>query len=173
VIDDASGDDVEAVFFHWYEHETKTSTERTVPAQPRAAEIIRQLSDVCGGGPFFPWAKGSSTPWLMWDTIRSDLKAGGMNIDDVVLHTLRHTCANRLRRSGHPLEEVQRWLGHSSMAVTADVYTHVDSLDLFHSMQSKSNGAKRTIRDGDGATATVHIPLGSRANRANSGTVLN
>ena len=41
-------------------------------------------------------------------------------------HQLRHTCATLLYNAGVGLKEAQAWLGHSSITVTMDIYTHLD-----------------------------------------------
>lgn len=38
-------------------------------------------------------------------------------------HDLRHTCASLLVQHGVPMKAVSAWLGHSSLAVTSDIYT--------------------------------------------------
>jgi integrase len=43
----------------------------------------------------------------------------------VRLHDLRHTAATLLLGAGVPLKIVSETLGHSSIAVTADVYAHL------------------------------------------------
>ena len=43
----------------------------------------------------------------------------------VRLHDLRHTAASLLLAAGVPLKVVSETLGHSSIAITADVYAHV------------------------------------------------
>lgn len=43
----------------------------------------------------------------------------------VRLHDLRHTAASLLLAAGVPLKVVSETLGHSSIAITADVYSHV------------------------------------------------
>jgi integrase len=40
------------------------------------------------------------------------------------LHLLRHTLASQMLDSGVPLPVVSRRLGHSSVRVTADIYSH-------------------------------------------------
>lgn len=49
-------------------------------------------------------------------------KAG---LPGVGLHTLRHTAASTMLSNGVPLTTVSRLLGHSSVAITGDVYGHV------------------------------------------------
>ncbi len=41
-------------------------------------------------------------------------------------HDLRHTCASWMIKSGVPLLVVSRHLGHESVTVTANVYSHID-----------------------------------------------
>lgn len=40
-------------------------------------------------------------------------------------HALRHTFATRCFESGIDAKTVQTWLGHTSIAITLDLYTHV------------------------------------------------
>lgn len=41
-------------------------------------------------------------------------------------HELRHTCASLLLSQGMTLKDVQEWLGHSDIKMTANVYGHLD-----------------------------------------------
>lgn len=41
-------------------------------------------------------------------------------------HELRHSCASILINQGASLKDVQEWLGHSDISVTADIYSHLD-----------------------------------------------
>lgn len=47
------------------------------------------------------------------------------NIRYIKFHGLRHTYATRLFERNVPLKTVQKLLGHSSIKMTADIYTHV------------------------------------------------
>ena len=39
---------------------------------------------------------------------------------------IRHSCASLLLANGVSLKEIQEWLGHSDIATTADIYSHLD-----------------------------------------------
>ncbi len=51
--------------------------------------------------------------------------AARVGLTDIGLHTLRHSAASALISSGVHMKVVQELLGHSSYAITADVYSHV------------------------------------------------
>jgi integrase len=53
-------------------------------------------------------------------------KAAGLEIEGLRLHDLRHTCASRALRYGATPHEVQRLLGHTSIAMT-ERYLHWDT----------------------------------------------
>jgi integrase len=57
--------------------------------------------------------------------ISTAAKALGMS--GVGLHTLRHSFATHMLAAGVPLHTVSELLGHSSVAVTGDVYGHVST----------------------------------------------
>lgn len=48
------------------------------------------------------------------------------NLREIRFHDLRHTCAALLIAARMPLIDVSRWLGHSSIAITADLYGHLE-----------------------------------------------
>ena len=47
-------------------------------------------------------------------------------------HMLRHTYATTLYRAGVDLRTAQKLMGHSSIQVTADIYTHLEQEDSLH-----------------------------------------
>lgn len=50
--------------------------------------------------------------------------------DDLVPYCLRHTYCTDLQKAGVDIRTAQYLMGHSSIALTANVYTHIDSMQL-------------------------------------------
>jgi integrase len=50
--------------------------------------------------------------------------AESLGIEDVTIHWLRHTCASMLIRLGAPITTISEILGHSSIKITLDTYSH-------------------------------------------------
>lgn len=42
-------------------------------------------------------------------------------------HELRHSCASLLMNEGFTLKDVQEWMGHADIKMTADIYGHLDA----------------------------------------------
>jgi integrase len=58
-----------------------------------------------------------------------------MLLRKIRFHDLRHTCASLMHKMGLSPKEVQDYLGHSTVSVTLNIYTHLD-------WSSKENAAK-------------------------------
>jgi len=69
------------------------------------------------GSPFKPDSI-SATVSLLFKRLKIPKPKGGS------LHLLRHTMASQMLDGGVPLTVVSQRLGHSSVRVTADVYSH-------------------------------------------------
>lgn len=103
---------------------TKGGKPRTVPLTPRVQAILTARRERLGdtAGPF-----AGVSRWHLrsvWDRMRTHL-----DMDDVVVHTLRHTCCSRLVQGGMDLLRVMKWMGHSSF-VTTQRYAHLAPKDL-------------------------------------------
>ena len=48
------------------------------------------------------------------------------HLKKIRFHDLRHSCASLLYANGVNLKEIQEWLGHSDIATTSNIYTHLD-----------------------------------------------
>lgn len=57
----------------------------------------------------------------MWDKVSRQLDF------EVTPHMLRHTFASICHAAGVDLKTAQVWMGHSSITVTANIYTHLDA----------------------------------------------
>lgn len=99
--------------------ETKGGKPRSIPLTRRAwnalLDVRARHRDSAG-----PW-RGLSGDSLRhtWDKLVQHLK-----LDDVVVHTLRHTCCSRLVQGGMDLRRVQVWMGHSTISTTMR-YAHL------------------------------------------------
>ena len=49
------------------------------------------------------------------------------NLPHIRFHELRHSCASVLIAMGWSLKDVQEWLGHSDIKMTANIYSHLDT----------------------------------------------
>jgi len=57
------------------------------------------------------------------------------DLRSIRFHDLRHSCASLLLSQGIPMKQIQDWLGHSTFATTADIYSHLD----FNSKQKSAD----------------------------------
>ena len=109
----------------------KGRKERVVPASPFVMNLLQA------------WLKrGVKSEWLFpadnengfWDegsfekSLRRQCQKCG--IKPFTPHALRHFFATHNLRNGARLEVVSRILGHASVAITADVYTHIDNNEI-------------------------------------------
>ncbi|WP_288693345.1 tyrosine-type recombinase/integrase, partial [uncultured Gemmiger sp.] len=67
------------------------------------------------------------------------LKKAG--VETVNPHALRHTCASMLLSEGYGLKDVQEWLGHSDIKMTANIYGHLD----IRRKRSIANGLEQAL----------------------------
>lgn len=57
-------------------------------------------------------------------TFKEFLKKNNLRV--IRFHDLRHTCATMLRHTGVPMEDIQKFLGHSTITTTEGIYAHFD-----------------------------------------------
>ena len=48
------------------------------------------------------------------------------DLPHIRFHELRHSCASLLLNEGFTLKDVQEWMGHANIKMTADIYGHLD-----------------------------------------------
>lgn len=142
-----------------------------VPATPAVAALIPALNaqaetDKQGKLRWFP----TDGVWYMWSNIRDDVNKLGGNIDDVGLHTLRHTCITRLGLSGMELQRLSMWAGHSDVSITAKRYNHLNAEALLRGVAILSNPANRGNSTPDTAPSAIQNLQDNGGKRANLGT---
>lgn len=74
----------------------------------------------------FGWQDGRPyTPDYITRRFQTLLKK--YNLPKIRFHDLRHSCASLLIANGFTLKDIQEWLGHSDIRVTANIYAHLDT----------------------------------------------
>ena len=113
----------------------KGRKQRQVPLAQGAARLLRAWLAETGGdpaGPLFPTTTGSH---MSRDAIehrvtlhvkRAATNCPSLQRKPVTTHSLRHTCAMRLRAKGVPIEVIALILGHEDIATTYAFYLHAD-----------------------------------------------
>ena len=114
------------------------SSRRTFPLTPEAEEIflrakeLEQQNRVAFGREYqensyvFKWADGHPySPDYISHRFNRLLKKH--NLPHIRFHELRHSCASMLIDMGFTLKDVQEWLGHSDIKMTANIYAHLDT----------------------------------------------
>lgn len=103
---------------------TKGGDNRAIPLTQRAVKAVKFFTGRWDQGPFagIPYWEARAA----WDRCRVRL---GPLFTDVVLHTMRHTCASRLVQAGVDIVRVQKWLGHKDIKTTM-IYAKLAPGDL-------------------------------------------
>ncbi len=114
--------------------ETKTSSsQRTLPLDPETVALLKDFKKAQGKGKVTALRKGDALVFTAPDgrpvremavrrTLNRILRTAGL--DHIRIHDLRHTAASLLLEHGFSLASVAAFLGHSSTATTASIYTH-------------------------------------------------
>ena len=106
--------------------ESKNGRARTVPMTTRAYEVIerrRKTEHAKNKGPFSFWHR-KEVPLTQLKRVQKAL-----GLEDIVIHTLRHTFASRLVQRGVHLKHVQELMVHNSINTTM-IYAHLAPQDL-------------------------------------------
>ena len=114
------------------------SSRRTFPLTVEAEAIFRQARELeqqnwaafgleyQENAYVFKWADGHTySPDYISHRFNRLLKKHGL--PHIRFHELRHSCASMLIDLGFTLKDVQEWLGHSDIKMTANIYAHLDT----------------------------------------------
>lgn len=113
------------------------SSRRTFPLTKEAQEIFRKAKTeesknrIIFGKEYqendyvFKWPDGHPySPYYISHRFNDLLKKH--NLPHIRFHELRHSCASMLIAMDWSLKDVQEWLGHSDIQMTANIYAHLD-----------------------------------------------
>ncbi len=114
-----------------------SSSHRSFPLSPEAREIFIQAKTeeainrkLCGSDYekndfIFKWPNG--TPFSP-DYVSShfSLLLKNNHLPHIRFHELRHSCASLLLNNGFTLKDVQEYMGHADIQMTANIYGHLD-----------------------------------------------
>ena len=115
-----------------------SSSHRSFPLSHEAKEILLQIKanedihrQLCGSEYqendfIFKWPNGKP---FSPDYISSHfaLLLKNNHLPHIRFHELRHSCASLLLNSGFTLKDVQEYMGHSDIQMTANIYGHLDT----------------------------------------------
>lgn len=112
------------------------SSARQIPLPAFIADILREqkANRGSGAGFLFPGRNGlCRDPRSFQQKLNTICKKAGL--DDVHMHTLRHTFAARCLENGVRYDILSDLLGHSSIRITLDYYVHCSMQDKRESME--------------------------------------
>lgn len=97
--------------------------------KPELLDIMewqKKLGIYSKDGYVFTWEDGTVySPDYISKLFKKAVKRCGCVPENLTLHGLRHSCCAILFEDGWNLGQVQNWLGHSDITVTANIYNHV------------------------------------------------
>lgn len=107
--------------------DTKNGKEHTLPLTSRASRIVSERIAQHGRGLLFPM------PYTRLQE-RFERVIDHLGIEDVTLHTLRHTYASRLVQRGVSIQTVSKLLNHSTIQITMR-YAHLAPSNLVEAVK--------------------------------------
>jgi len=106
----------------------KTSnSKRIVPLSRKALEIIEERKNQNDGVSPFVFCSSNGTPLSkrsVYRAFKAILNKAGID-SPVTIHSLRHSFAARLLEKGADIKTTSELLGHKSIQITLDIYSHV------------------------------------------------
>jgi integrase len=106
-------------------------SERAIPLSPGMARALTEWKDTTDygaqGDPVFASVIGTPLGYsnVYNRVLRPALKTCGLDGQGIAFHAFRKACGSMLLlRAGKDPRQVQRWLGHSQLTTTMNVYVH-------------------------------------------------
>jgi integrase len=104
---------------------TKSREERSISLSEQMVELITPLTKSKAKSDYlFVGSNGDALDYGYFRRAYFIKAVKSLGFDDVTIHWLRHTCASMLIRIGAPITTISEILGHSSIKITLDTYSH-------------------------------------------------
>jgi integrase len=106
-----------------------TSGTRQVPLNAAALQAVNRQRQNNTRGSFFIFYSKKGTP-LQRRNVQRNIKARIKKInanEKLSTHSIRHTFATRLLEKGAAIKTISELLGHKSIQITLDIYSHVSN----------------------------------------------
>jgi len=113
------------------------SSRRTLPLTPEILAMLKRIrkqeaenrrlfgSAYVENQLIFKWPNGE--PYQpQYITVKFPKLLKQYGFPHIRFHDLRHSCASMLIANGFNLKDIQDWLGHANISMTADIYGHLD-----------------------------------------------
>lgn len=104
---------------------TKNREERSIALSQQMLDLLKPVS--CGKKKtdfVFTGANGDALDYGYFRRAYFVRAVKKLGLEEVTIHWLRHTCASMLIRIGAPITTISEILGHSSIKITLDTYSH-------------------------------------------------
>lgn len=104
---------------------TKSREERSISLSAQMLELLEDLiSSKTKADYIFTGANGDALDYGYFRRAYFVRAVKTLGLEEVTIHWLRHTCASMLIRIGAPITTISEILGHSSIKITLDTYSH-------------------------------------------------
>lgn len=104
---------------------TKSREERSISLSEQMVDLLTPLTKAKGKSDYiFIGSNGDALDYGYFRRAYFIKAVKSLGFEDVTIHWLRHTCASMLIRLGAPITTISEILGHSSIKITLDTYSH-------------------------------------------------
>jgi integrase len=104
---------------------TKNREERSIALSRQMLKLLEPVTDGKQKSDFvFTGANGDALDYGYFRRAYFVRAVKTLGLEEVTIHWLRHTCASMLIRIGAPITTISEILGHSSIKITLDTYSH-------------------------------------------------
>lgn len=90
---------------------------------------------------------------------RTFCRHAGIEADDLSAYNLRHEYGTECARRGLDVRVTMRLMGHSSIKMTAEIYTNLEDADVLSSVSALRHASTDVHPEGDTAEQNVHPPV--------------